>query len=416
MSAKTTNPALAHSKVLWAEDSDIDGTSDRIGQISDQLKPAQIKKGGDFTEALALVEKLDVDLILAEAGTDANRAIQFLSQVRQLRPGVPRLLLLDEVDGECLMNAINLAGVHSILTRDGSDLELASQIFEGLRLREKDEDRFSLIQRVKAQNLDLEELTSDQAALVKERTREVQLSKQEAERKVSEINRLIGFVKDLAGLVAVEELVELLREETKRFHQVREPILGYVVASRQRRLLHVRAGKVQGSQSQNPWPQGLRIRINEKDDSQFLANAFSRPFGPVLAIPLPSGKKALLEDRDEVAVLFFEHSFSSLEQESFLNFLSARLQPLSIALDRILLEQELRNTSHLWEQSFDGFEEPIAIVDMDFNLLRSNKSFIEKPQATKCFAQFGGYSEVCSGCPVEKALAGPGAFQSQVVD
>ncbi|MCB0384470.1 MAG: PAS domain-containing sensor histidine kinase [Bdellovibrionales bacterium] len=415
MVENTKVQALAQSRILWAEESSGDESSGIFQQISRHIQPAQLVRVKGFDESLLRLSESDISLAIAIGAKDSKSAVDFLASAKELRPDVPRLLLLEEESGEVLIEAVNRAGVFGVFPFGGSEVELSAQIYEAIRIKEKQEDRSSLVRRIKGQNRDLEELTSGQAELVKERTRELQVSKSEAEGKVTEISRLILFVKNLAGLVAVEELVELLREETKPFHQVRDPILGYVLSNHNRRLLHIRSGKVHMSQAKAAWPQGLRLRLNEKEDSQYLANAFSRPFGRVLAIPLPSGKKPLLDDKFEVAVLFFEHSLTGRTQENFLTFLSTRLQPLSIALDRILLEQELRNTSHLWEQSFDGIDEPIAIVDMDFNLLLSNRSFTNRTGGPpKCYWQFQDRGEICAGCPVSAALEGPGPQQSLV--
>ncbi len=53
--------------------------------------------------------------------------------------------------------------------------------------------------------------------------------------------------------------------------------LGHVLASRFANDQHTCAW---------PWIASPRIRVNEAEDSQFLANAMGRPFGKVIRFPL----------------------------------------------------------------------------------------------------------------------------------
>ncbi|MCC7404340.1 MAG: PAS domain-containing sensor histidine kinase [Bdellovibrionales bacterium] len=400
--------SLAPNCILWAEDSVTGESSDQYSDLVRQIHPLRVLQSRGLKASLEMAGQPEVALIIGVEGMDPQFAIQFLSEVRKVRPEVPRLLVSRTEDVNQLKEMVNRAGVFGILSAQ-SGVEISAQIYEALRIKERLEDRTTLIRKVKVQNQSLEELTSGQSELVRERTAELQASKSELEVKVTEFGRLIRFVKDLAGLVAVEELVDLLREETKAFHQVGEPILACVLPNQSRQIFQMRSGKLVVTPARNPWPRGLRLRVNEKEDSQYLADAFSRPVGRVLAIPLPSGKRAQSDEKYEVPALFFEHSLNEPGQDLFIHFLSARLQPLSLVLDRILLEHELRNTVQLWEQSFDGFEEPIAIVDVEYNLIGANQSFTAQVDGHKCYQQFQDAAQVCVGCPVSTALdsAGP---------
>ena len=64
--------------------------------------------------------------------------------------------------------------------------------------------------------------------------------------------------------------------------------------------------------------------------------------------------------------------------ESLVNALSEKLQPVSWALDRLILEDELKSASRDWEMTFDGIVEPIAILDSDGHLLRSNSHWLDE--------------------------------------
>jgi signal transduction histidine kinase len=116
-------------------------------------------------------------------------------------------------------------------------------------------------------------------------------------------------------------------------------------------------------------------RINDKKDSQFLANQFGRPFARVIAIPLDIHRTGGDFERITPGVLYFEHSLDDSQRAEFIDFVHERLHPLGTALDRIFLEKDLLEASLVWEKTFDGISDPIAIFDRDQKLLRANRVF-----------------------------------------
>jgi signal transduction histidine kinase len=62
-----------------------------------------------------------------------------------------------------------------------------------------------------------------------------------------------------------------------------------------------------------------------------------------------------------------------------------------------------------WEQTFDGIKDPIAIVDVDYSVVRANRHFPVLTRhgrifETHCHRVFSETERPCSGCPVEFAL------------
>jgi signal transduction histidine kinase len=74
-----------------------------------------------------------------------------------------------------------------------------------------------------------------------------------------------------------------------------------------------------------------------------------------------------------------------------------------MALDRVLLENQLSSFSYRWERTFDSMKDPIAIVDIDYEVVRANKKFAVIGHE-KCHESFAGSKRVCPGCPVAHAL------------
>ena len=157
------------------------------------------------------------------------------------------------------------------------------------------------------------------------------------------------------------------------------------------------------------WSNRSRIRAGEHEDRLYLANEFGRPFVKVLAVPLKRRAVASDQEAESPATLFFEHALPDDGVDRFIGFITERLQPLSIALDRILLEDHLKYTSLQWASTFDGIKDPIAIIDIDFNVVRANRHFSSANVASRsyeksCHRVLTGSENVCRGCPVPSTL------------
>jgi signal transduction histidine kinase len=132
----------------------------------------------------------------------------------------------------------------------------------------------------------------------------------------------------------------------------------------------MRGSQTIASHGRAQWQASARIRVNEAVDSQFLANLAGRPFAKVIRFPLITVRHQ--KDPGRSPLLFFEHTLNTPELDSLLETLTEKLQPVSWALDRLILEQELKSTSRDWEKTFDELHEPIAILDHDGRVLRAN--------------------------------------------
>lgn len=258
-------------------------------------------------------------------------------------------------------------------------LDLNQPLEEQIRILEQALERANrrftqqqLLAEMRVQNKKIEELNTNLENIVIERTRNESDSRQATKRALDRVRALVGFVQDLNQSVDLPEILNLVRREIKRFHGAGDPIL-YLPQPSQ--LVFFRNLQVGHKSVTETWAVSSRIRINSMEESQFLANQLGRPTGHVISFPLPAPRPE--GGADASPVLYFEHSLPKGDVEAFLSFIGERLQPVSLAIDRILLERELKSASRVWEMTFDGLNEPIAILDMENNLLRANAHFHE---------------------------------------
>lgn len=286
--------------------------------------------------------------------------------------GVRPVFFLEFPTEEIVAELLNTFDPIAIFTSE-TDLreldEVLVQLTQGIESHLKHRETLN---KVKLQNRQLETLTKDLEALVRERTQDIEVSKNQIELKVRKVKQLVSFVKSLSSVRRIEDLLFIIREEIRKAYGPGEAYLACDTGESGPWILHFQRGDVATVKTSTRWETGIRLRINEIRDQQYLANTFSRPFGRVVAFPLQSKG---VDSRD--VVLFVEHQIPAGQIDLFIDYMGERLQSLSLALDRSLLEVNLKRASFLWESTFDSIDDPIAIFGSDHQVIRSNKAYVD---------------------------------------
>jgi hypothetical protein len=63
-----------------------------------------------------------------------------------------------------------------------------------------------------------------------------------------------------------------------------------------------------------------------------------------------------------------------------------------------MLRHQLEIAAEQWEATFDGFRDPIAVVDKQEKVIRANKNFFKKG-SSRCYEMFDKRTELCIDCP-----------------
>lgn len=356
-------------------------------------------------EAKDLLRNETYAVIVADQRLQRSSGIDLLEFAKSHAPTTTRILLTGFVDNSVIEEAVNRGAVFRFINKPWDNDELSVDITKAIEHHRLKITQAGLLREVTRQNKRLEEMTSGLEKLVAERTTDAERSRDEAESGLSRMRELVRFIKDLSMLTSIDELMSLMAKELRAFNTLRPPVLGYVASERRPMIVYFQGKQVVENEMRHAWSTSVRLRINEIDDRVYLANEFGRPFVKVIAIPLKRRMAALESEPEPPATLFFEHSLPDDRIEPFLTFISERLQPLSIALDRILLEYHLKYTSYQWESTFDGIKDPIAIVDVDYRVVRANRHFHSGSFETACHKIFADQDSVCRGCPAAHALS-----------
>jgi signal transduction histidine kinase len=342
----------------------------RAHQVS--LLLASSKFGLDFWSSIKGISSAPVSILLLE-DTDLPSLPQFINRVPQLA---------------VLQKPLDPAIAESTILRS---LEEAASLTERRRLKKESAKKYR----------ELEALNEGLEKMVEERTRHIEGAKLEEEEKLNKVRNLIRFIKDLSAANAQEEFLDILRREVRKFGKLGDPILLLVSPADGVVLYSYQAGQFLRTESKAGTQIFTQIKLSESLAQKFLANHYGRPFGRTFVLPLEMQSNS--SSRLKV-YLCLENFLTEAGSQKVIDFLLERAEPMSITVDRLLLEQEHSENAFRWERTFDSLERPIAIIDVDYEVLRSNRKFSERHAGKSCFQSFAGRELACEGCPLGEAL------------
>lgn len=316
----------------------------------------------------------------------------------------PRLLIAEELNESEVREGINKAQVFRFMRWPLSEREVWKLLESALQKHSMLLSRSLLLRESSHQNKQLEALTHSLEEMVDERTQYIEMSHREESEKLNRERQLIRFIKDLATQTSFEEILGILRKELRKFHKMGDPILAYRLGGDKTFFMSFQLGHFTQTESLNHFEFPKTAQVPTSELIRYFANHFGRPFVRAYMVPLELRLTSRFVGGEAEAILCVENSLSDKEMGPFVDFISDRMRPLSMALDRVLLENQLSIFSYRWEKTFDGMRDPIAIVDVDYSVVRSNRKFSEKFIQNKCYESFAHRQSPCEGCPAGQAL------------
>lgn len=341
-------------------------------------------------------------VLMAVANRDQiPQALEILEKFEQESARTSRILITDEVNFEVFQKAVNRAHVHFCVDKGDFQKRWKEILNKAVQHFHQANEKVQLLKESTRQFRELEALNSNLEKIVQERTQHIEISKEEEDEKLNKVRSLIRLIKELAQTTSFEDLLQLLRREFRKFHKVADPILVYQAAPDRVEFVSFQSGQVLFTHKKGEFPFAQEINLSGRDLLKALANHFGRPFIKGLYVPLEMKESSF---HGAQAGLCMEISLSESEAEQFVDFVKERVQSIAITVDRLMLENELVQFSYRWEKTFDGFRDPIAIVDLEYEVLRSNRKFSDRIVRKKCFENFAKRESVCEGCPVKEAI------------
>ena len=373
-----------------------DASSPALVWVSPHLEAKHLNQDDLFILVDPEIEdpKKGIDLCLfSSKDFSGENKVQSLLQTSQMS-----ILVYGGEDDPCLASLDWMPFSKVISEKEFKKLSIAEHFSKDLNRMKKQQ---LLKQTLTSNYHQLEELTQGLEDLVDRETEREDSAKKEVQDSLKGLRRLVQLTTSLGEAVTLEDVVARLNKDIRQTKfSISQFILGFPFRSRYE-LIGLMKGRVQRIRlEEGQGPTSIRIKQNDPEDQRFLANQFQRPFVHVLTLPL-----RLASQGAQPVTLFVEHQLEVGQTDTFLEEISPWLQPLSMTIERLLLESEMHEASYLWERTFDSVEDPLCIVTSDYELLRSNVHFSDPQQAgTKCYESFANRTSPCEGCRIHEVI------------
>lgn len=293
-----------------------------------------------------------------------------------------------------LRESINHLGAIGFLSPHSSPEDLAKILKEAAQERRARQEREDIRQKFASRNRELEKLTEILEKTVVERTSNLEESTREEKDKVAKERQLIRFLSEISAQSSTEDILRVLRRELRRFHKIQNLVVALREGPHSTEFLSFRGDQISRQVGNETWP---AKEADPRELQQFFANHFGRPFNRTLFFPM---NLHLAGD----GLLGVEYSMMEEEEIGQISdLLEERMQAVGMAVERLFLEDSLRRFASRWERTFDGFRDPIAVIDSSMRVLRGNRSFSTGISRKLCHQAFAGSDEPCEDCPVAVA-------------
>lgn len=211
----------------------IDNEADALESLKAELHQAlgeectiEAALGGE--EALELFDDLqsegfEVALVLSGYLLSGIKGDELLERIHQRSPQTLKIMLSSQADVVAVGNALHHAHLHRYIAKPWQSEELHLTVTEALQSYLQAKQSQEEIRQIRQANRDLEELARRQAAIIAERTAELEAAKEEIERAERELRCLI-VTDNLTQLANQRYFDKRLEQEWLRLARTGEPL------------------------------------------------------------------------------------------------------------------------------------------------------------------------------------------------
>lgn len=353
-------------KILWVDDDSLVLSSARRLL---QLHGFDIHTIENPQHAIPWMQSNPVSVVISDQRMPQMTGVQLLAEIKDQFPLVTRIMVTGFMDSALVQQAINEADVFRFITKPWTEAELIADIVQGQEHHEKMLAKEHLSTQIREQNKQLQKFTENLESLITERTFELAEAKREQEIKNIKIRNLVSFIQNLGEIESSLQIIDALYSDLKKELPVQNCFFAFTDFNQESKILFRIKGKWQEHKVQKLWTSKKELRVYDKDDRAYISNETKIPVSGVIAIPLIKFK----EESQRPHVLFLEIDSSHADQA--LDYLTSRLQVLSLGIEKIISQNKLKLESKRWEKTFDSISDPLCILNTDFKIIRKNIFF-----------------------------------------
>lgn len=306
-----------------------------------------------------------------------------------------------EVSTSFLYNLLNLDVFYKILSVEAINNENINSLLIEIEKKLKIQYAINFQKNeYKKKNNFLENINKNLENLVESRTSHLILSNSDMSQRLDKERKILKFVKDFSNIASIYEALNLLKKNLFSFSKVHPPL--FLIQYFDKRT------DVYVFNKDNYSIKSSVLNINESEfnnvhefnfDKTTLANLIGRPVQKYIKFKIDTPTSNIANRTPLKAYILIENSLHDNELNDLNDYFLDRISLLSSVLDNLILKDILFTETFRWEMTFDGVEDSLAIIDEQFNLIRSNKSFGNNKK-NKCFQVFAKANSPCDKCPI----------------
>lgn len=336
------------------------------------------------------LEKVDVLFLIYEK----HYSEEFIKMISEIKHKIEVVLIHhdEDINLKVVINEWNVKKIISFEDFSKISVAMLAPIFKKINAKHI---KNKIIKDISVQKKQLDELILKQEVIVNEKTQDISHSTKEEDKKLKKERVILRFIKDMALVNSFEDFLRVIKNEFKVFHEIGEILL---FQKKTDKLFKVLFSKNYFQWKEIPFSHALSEEsLNDKIIHSLisiqLANSLSRPFG-----------KLKLSQLSNESFIGFENQLSDIHKVDFEEFLHDRIEVIHMAHEKLFLEITMVQFSNRWEKTFDLIDEPIAIIDENYQVLRSNSFFEKNLHSLKCYEMFAQRTSVCLGCPLKETI------------
>ncbi len=370
--------------------------------------PYHVHTTTNTKDAEIFLNKNTTHLLICDYKLKDEDGLSFLKRVQKEWPEVTRILLTGYPDSELAKRALNEARVFRFLTKPWDEKEVLATIKKGLEKQDLLTQNKNLLELTEKQQHRLTKLHHE----LEVRSEKIQTSKKTIQKKKAHLAIVYNLLAHLAESKSLKDIIAALAKDTKKFvsfdtftlvtpdykiltdkgtsHNLDSQHAAYSLTEK---LFFQRKPLIQSSNTEN---EALLVTNKEKIHSVLLYPLITK-FGH-------QEKCAGILNLARFNVEPFTHeNIENLEEIS---------GPLAVAINKILLHDIIQEGTKQWEQTFDAIEDPLTIIDRNYNIIKANQAAakilaqrgVKELKWKKCYEILAHNDKPCVNCPMQKSL------------
>lgn len=339
------------------------------------------------------------DELTQESGSvwifEVDDSFEVGSPLPENRP--PLLFLLESENQKLLTQLINTYQPEAIYLRQQKSLiteNVQKLMAQSLVRSKKRQSNRDLSHRYR----ELDVLAANLEKLVEERTQWIESSNREQRELIRLDRRFVQFLVEMGLQRSQEDVFDIFVREFRHL-RLADQVFLLRQGAQEAEITSFSSSGISRHIWSGTWWISREIESLSENCGRQLSAKLARPVGKLVAFPLPSAVSHA--PLGSWAILIERAGKGSLTESEFA-LTKKYVQALGLTLEKILLEDDSRLTALRWEKVFDQALDPIAIVNDQFEVLRSNSLFSDTLNGNKCFQLFAHRKTPCENCPIQQ--------------